>query len=132
MSRISRRHFLAGLGAAAGSTTFSSRFAWAAEQVPEVSIPEIKSGSDVVALGRTDIQTSVLGIGTGTHGGRDQHDLGQAAFTKLVRHALDRGITYIDAADAYRTRDMVRPALIGAHGGSKIIRVKSRITCVDC
>ena len=93
MSRISRRHFLAELGTAAGAVTFSDRFAWAARQAPKVSIPEIKSGSDVVALGRTDIQTSVLGIGTGTHGGRDQYDLGQAAFTKLVRHALDRGLS---------------------------------------
>jgi predicted aldo/keto reductase-like oxidoreductase len=126
MSRISRRHFLAGLGALAGAAAFSGRFVWAARQTPKVSIAEIKSGSDVVPLGRTGIQTSVLGIGTGTHGGRDQYDLGQAAFTKLVRHALDRGITYIDAADAYRTRDMVRPALKGVPRDRYFVQTKTR------
>ena len=109
MSRISRRHFLAGLGTAAGTVTFSGRFASAARPASTVSIPEIKSGSDRVMLGGTGIQTSVLGIGTGTRGGREQHDLGQATFTKLVRHALDRGLTYIDTADGYQTRDMIRP-----------------------
>ncbi len=126
MSGISRRSFLAKLGTAAGAATFSGRFAWAAPPAPKVSIPEIKSGSDVVALGQTSIRTSVLGIGTGTHGGREQYDLGQAGFTKLVRHALDRGVTYIDTADAYRTRDMIRPALKGVPRDRYFIQTKTR------
>jgi len=126
MSRISRRHFLAGLGAAAGTVTFSDRFASAAPPASTVSIPEIKTGSDRVTLGRSGIQTSVLGIGTGTRGGREQHDLGQAAFTKLVRDALDRGITYIDTADAYRTRDMIRPALKGVARDQYFVQTKTR------
>ena len=126
MSRISRRHFLAGLGAAAGTVTFSGRFASAARPASTVSIPEIKSGSDRVMLGGTGIQTSVLGIGTGTRGGREQHDLGQATFTKLVRHALDHGITYIDTADAYQTRDMIRPALKGVARDQYFVQTKTR------
>lgn len=126
MSRISRRHFLAGLGTAAGTVTFSGRLASAAPPASTVSIPEITSGSDKVVLGRSGIQTSVLGIGTGTRGGREQYELGQAAFTKLARHALDRGITYIDTADAYRTRDMIRPALKGVPRDQYFVQTKTR------
>ena len=44
----------------------------------------------------------MLGIGTGTVGGSQQRALGTDGFTKLVRHALDRGIRYIDTADMYQ------------------------------
>ena len=43
----------------------------------------------------------MLGIGTGTHGGREQRALGPGGFTRLVRHAYERGIRYIDTADIY-------------------------------
>lgn len=43
-----------------------------------------------------------LAFGTGTFGGRVQRELGQEAFTRLVRHAYDRGIRFFETADNYR------------------------------
>ena len=100
MSGISRRDFLAGV-AAAGATAVAGRFALSAE-----SPKKIARGTDLVTLGRSGIKSTVLGIGTGTRGGREQRDIGQTAFDKLVRHAFDRGIRYIDTADAYRTHEV--------------------------
>lgn len=96
MSRISRRDFLVGAAAAAGAATFAERLASAAE-----STPKLTSGTDLVTLGKSKIQTTVLGIGTGTRGGSEQRALGQAEFTKLAKYAFERGIRYFDTADAY-------------------------------
>ena len=95
MSEISRREFLAGT-AAAGTAALAGRFSFAAEDRPKIT-----SGTDLVTLGRSGIKTSVLGIGTGTRGGQEQRKLGEKGFTKLARHALDRGIRYIDTAGGY-------------------------------
>ena len=54
-----------------------------------------------------------LGIGTGSNGGDVQRGLGQEAFTRLVRYAVDHGVTYIDTADNYRIHDMVGVAIKG-------------------
>jgi predicted aldo/keto reductase-like oxidoreductase len=68
-------------------------------------------GTDIVTLGKTGIKTSVLGIGTGTRGGREQRELGQPNFVRLAREAYDRGIRYIDTADAYQIHPFVGAAL---------------------
>jgi hypothetical protein len=105
MSRISRRAFLAGATAAVGAATLTRPSAFAAETAT------VTKGTDVVTLGKSGIKTTVLGIGTGTHGGREQRELGEAGFIKLLRHGYDRGIRYIDTADAYRMHPFVRAAL---------------------
>jgi len=121
MSRISRRDFLAGATAAAGAAALAGRFTLAAESKSKVT-----SGTDLVTLGRSGIQTTVLGVGTGTHGGREQLGLGQTEFTKLIRHAFDRGIRYIDTADAYRTHLFVRFALEELPRDEIFIQTKTR------
>ncbi len=110
MSRISRRDFLAGAGAALGAAAFAPRRAFAAEEA-EQEPRKITSGTDLVTLGRSGAKTSVLGVGTGTRGGSEQLGLGQNAFVKLMREAFDRGVRYIDTADMYRTHLFVRFAL---------------------
>jgi len=120
MSTITRRDFLAGLTAAGGVATLAEPFTFAAE-----SRAKPKKGTDLVKLGRSGLETTVLGIGTGTNSGRQQRDLGQAGFTKLVRHALDRGIRYVDTADSYQTHPMVRKALEGVPRDKYFIQSKS-------
>ena len=105
MSQISRRDFILGT-AAAGVATLLPRLGRGADVTPKIT-----SGTDLVTLGNSGIKTTVLGLGTGTHGGRDQLGLGQTGFTKLVRHAYDRGVRYIDTADMYSTHLFVRFAL---------------------
>lgn len=106
MSTITRREFLAGASAAAGAMTFGGRFA-----VAEPATAKPTSGIDVVTLGNTGVKTSVLGIGTGTRGGREQREMGEQAFVKLAREAFDRGIRYIDTADNYKMHPFVAAAM---------------------
>ena len=121
MGMISRRQFVLGT-AAAGAVSLASRVGWGAEETPSAK----KKGSDVVTLGKSGIKTSILGIGTGTHGGNDQRALGEAGFTKLVRHALDCGIRYIDTADMYRMHYLVSTALKGVSSDKYFIQTKTQ------
>ncbi len=119
MSEVSRRDFLAGITAAAGVAALGGRFALGAEPA------KIKKGADLVKLGRTGIQPTVLGLGTGTVGGSQQRKLGFDEFTKLVRYGLDRGIRYIDTADSYKTHPYVRRALEGVPRDKYFIQTKT-------
>jgi len=60
-----------------------------------------RSASDWVTLGRSNVKVTRLAFGTGTYGGRIQRDLGQEEFTRLVRHAYDRGIRFFETAESY-------------------------------
>jgi len=86
---------------------------------------KITSGTQIVTLGDTGIRTSVLGVGTGTHGGREQRELGQEKFTRLIRYAYDRGIRYIDTADMYRTHIFVGFAIRGLPREELFIQTKT-------
>src|SRR5882672_6075676 len=86
MAQTSRRDFLkAGL---AGATLLSAK-------------PTKRAATDWVTLGRSNVKVTRLAFGTGTHGGRVQRELGQEEFTKLVRHAYDRGIRFFETAESY-------------------------------
>jgi hypothetical protein len=71
------------------------------------------TATDKVPLGKTGLKICRLGMGTGSQGGSIQRNLGQEGFTKLVRHAYDRGVRFIDTADMYKTHEMVREAIKG-------------------
>jgi hypothetical protein len=120
MAGLSRRGFLAGMGIA-GAAAVATR---AGASTPATAKP--RNGTDLVTLGRSRLQTTLLGIGTGTNGGRQQLGLGQNGFTALVRHALDRGIRYIDTADMYFTHLFVRFAVQGVPREKYFIQTKTR------
>jgi len=61
-----------------------------------------RSATDWVTLGQSGVQVTRLAFGTGTSSGRVQRELGQEQFTRLVRHAYDRGIRFFETADSYR------------------------------
>ena len=92
MSRFSRRDFLKTSATAAGLGALGPAplHAWAKRSV-----------TDLVPLGRSGVKVTRLAFGTGTYGGRVQRELGQEEFTRLVRHAYDRGIRFFETADAY-------------------------------
>ncbi|KKK62546.1 hypothetical protein LCGC14_3003250, partial [marine sediment metagenome] len=104
---------------AAGAAAYAGRLGLAAE-----TSAKITSGTDIVTLGSTGIKTTVLGIGTGTAGGREQRDLGQDAFTKLVHAAYERGIRYVDTADSYGMHAMVANAIKGLPREKLFIQTK--------
>ncbi|MBM4038778.1 MAG: aldo/keto reductase [Planctomycetes bacterium] len=71
------------------------------------------SATDRVTLGKTKVRPTRLGVGTGSVGGSVQRALGQEGLAKLVRHAWDRGIRYIDTAGNYGTHGMLKAAIQG-------------------
>jgi predicted aldo/keto reductase-like oxidoreductase len=83
-----------------------------------------KSAADLVPLGKTGIKMSRLGIGTGSNGGAVQRALGQEGFTRLIRHAYDQGITYIDTAQNYKTHEFIRAAIKGLPREKLFIQTK--------
>jgi len=121
MAEMSRRGFLTGT-AAVGAAALTGRLGFAAAEAKS----KVTCGTNVVTLGKTDVKTSVLGLGTGTRGGSEQRELGETEFTKMVRYALDCGVRYIDTADAYRTHYLVGRALKGVAKDKVFIQTKTR------
>jgi predicted aldo/keto reductase-like oxidoreductase len=124
MSGIARRDFLARSTLAVGAAALAARGATAADAAPKIT-----RGTDVVTLGKTGIQTTVLGMGTGSNGVRRssrQLRLGQAEFTRVIRHGIDRGLRYVDTADQYGTHIFVREALKGVPRENLFIQTKTR------
>ncbi|MDN7242650.1 aldo/keto reductase [Planococcus sp. N028] len=66
-------------------------------------------------LKKTDLQISVLGLGTNAVGGHNLYeDLSEEDGKNLVRAALDHGVTFIDTADVYgegRSEELVGEVL---------------------
>ena len=95
MSNSSRRDFLKQTFAAsllAGATPLA---------IPAATVAR-RSAIDWVTLGNSGVKVTRLAFGTGTHGGKVQRELGQEEFTKLVRHAYDRGIRFFETAESYQ------------------------------
>ena len=91
MAHFTRREFLK-TGLAAGTLAVSGGLPLVAQR---------GSATDMVTLGRSGVKVSRLAFGTGTMSGRVQRSLGQDAFTRLVRHAYDRGIRFFETAESY-------------------------------
>lgn len=126
MSTLSRRDFLGQSAAAAGALALAAQ--------PAPAARKITSPTEQVVLGRTGIKTSLIGLGTGSVGVKhssNQVKLGQEKFIRLVRHAFDRGITYIDTADQYGSHLFVRDAIKGLPREKLFIQTKTRATTAD-
>lgn len=117
MPSMSRRDFLkATTGAALAATA-----------IPSLAAPAKQSATDWVTLGNSGVKVTRLAFGTGTFGGRVQRELGQPAFTSLVRHAYDRGIRFYETADAYdEMHEMLAIALKGIPRDSYRLMTKFR------
>jgi 1-deoxyxylulose-5-phosphate synthase len=116
MNQLTRRQFLQHTAVGLAATTTSTITLSAAR----------RSATDLVKLGKSGIEVTRLGIGTGSRGGRIQRELGQDGFTNLVRHCYDRGVRFFDTADGYRTHQMVAAALKGLPRDSYVLQTKMR------
>ncbi|MGE5567926.1 MAG: aldo/keto reductase [Rhodospirillales bacterium] len=122
MSRLSRRDFFKSTAAAAGLL--------AAGRTPVLAAK--RSATDWVTLGNSGVKVTRLAFGTGTYGGRVQRELGQDEFTRLVRHAYDRGIRFFETADAYRGMpQMLATALKGIPRDTYKLMTKYRLRPED-
>jgi predicted aldo/keto reductase-like oxidoreductase len=101
----------------------------AALSVP-ASLPAAKrTATDWVTLGNSGVKVTRLAFGTGTKGGSVQMALGQDGFTRLVRHAYDRGVRFFETADAYgkgQMQTMLGTALKGIPRDSYKLMTKFR------
>ncbi len=92
MSGVTRRGFLQSALAGATAAGLGS---------PIAAYAQKKSAADWVALGNSGLKVTRLAFGTGTFSGRVQRELGQDAFTRLVRYAYDHGVRFFETAEAY-------------------------------
>jgi len=91
MAHFTRREFLK-TGLAAGTLAVSGGLPLFAQA---------GSATDMVTLGRSGVKVTRLAFGTGTISGQVQRNLGQDGFTRLVRHAYDRGIRFFETSESY-------------------------------
>jgi aryl-alcohol dehydrogenase-like predicted oxidoreductase len=91
MAQFTRREFLK-TGLAAGTLAATGTLPLSGQR---------GNASDLVVLGRSGIKVTRLAFGTGSLSGQVQRALGQDGFTRLVRHAYDRGIRFFETAESY-------------------------------
>jgi aryl-alcohol dehydrogenase-like predicted oxidoreductase len=60
-----------------------------------------EAATEWVTLGKSGVKVTRLAFGTGTFSGLTQRELGQDKFTRLVRHAYDRGIRFFETSETY-------------------------------
>ena len=126
---LNRRDFLAQAGLA--TTALAVGGATTARASALADLP--KSATDKVTLGKTGIQVSLVGMGTGSVGSgqaSNQTRLGVKGFTQVVRHALDRGVCLFDVADQYGSHTYLREALKGVPREKYVIQTKTHATKV--
>ena len=88
------------------------------------------SATDWVTLGKSGVKVTRLAFGTGTFSGQTQRELGQDQFTRLVRHAYDRGIRFFETSETYgEMHKMLGEALKGITRDT--CRLMSKVTTRD-
>jgi aryl-alcohol dehydrogenase-like predicted oxidoreductase len=121
---LHRRDFLA--QSAAASAAIAAAGAIPARAAARVALPT--GPTQKVTLGKSGIQVSLIGMGTGSVGtnqSSNQVKLGVKGFTKVVRHALERGVCFFDVADQYGSHVFLREALKGVPRDQYVIQTKT-------
>jgi len=107
---LNRRQFLGALSLGTAHLMFNNPLYGAAGRFSSVDPLQR------VTLGKTGIETTLLGYGTGIHGGSRSSFLTRQDHAKSIatlRHAYDRGIRMFDCADTYGTHSLVAEAMKG-------------------
>jgi aryl-alcohol dehydrogenase-like predicted oxidoreductase len=120
MAHYSRRDFLK-TGLAAGALATTGTLSLKAEP---------QTATDWVSIGKTNVKVTRLAFGTGSFSGQVQRDLGQEQFTRLVRHAHERGVRFFETAESYSgMHEMLGIALQGVPRDS--YRLMTKVTTHD-
>jgi aryl-alcohol dehydrogenase-like predicted oxidoreductase len=126
---LNRRDFLQATVATTALAAAATARATHANAPARADLP--KTPTDKVMLGKTGIAVSLVGMGTGSNGSgqaSNQTRLGVKEFTRVVRHALDRGICLFDVADQYGSHVYLREALKGVPRDQYVIQTKTHAT----
>src|ERR1700733_13320244 len=120
MAHYSRRAFIK-TGLAAGAFAGAGSLSLKAER---------QTATDWVTLGKSGVKVTRLAFGTGSYSGQTQRDLGQEQFTRLVRHAHERGVRFFETAESYSgMHEMLGVALQGVPRDS--YRLMTKVTTHD-
>jgi aryl-alcohol dehydrogenase-like predicted oxidoreductase len=120
MAHYSRRAFIK-TGLAAGAFAGAGSLSLKAER---------QTATDWVTLGKSGVKVTRLAFGTGSYSGQIQRDLGQEQFTRLVRHAHERGVRFFETAESYSgMHEMLGVALQGVPRDS--YRLMTKVTTHD-
>jgi aryl-alcohol dehydrogenase-like predicted oxidoreductase len=120
MAHYSRRAFIK-TGLAAGAFAGAGSLSLKAER---------QTATDWVTLGKSGVKVTRLAFGTGSFSGQVQRDLGQEQFTRLVRHAHERGVRFFETAETYSgMHEMLGVALQGVPRDS--YRLMTKVTTHD-
>jgi aryl-alcohol dehydrogenase-like predicted oxidoreductase len=120
MAHYSRRAFIK-TGLAAGALAGAGSLSLKAER---------QTATDWVTLGKSGVKVTRLAFGTGSYSGQIQRDLGQEQFTRLVRHAHERGVRFFETAESYSgMHEMLGVALQGVPRDS--YRLMTKVTTHD-
>jgi aryl-alcohol dehydrogenase-like predicted oxidoreductase len=127
---VNRRDFMAQAAVTAtAAVTMTTAVAHGRVSRGRTALP--KSATDMVTLGKSGIQVSLIGMGTGSVGSgqaSNQTRLGVKEFTRVVRYALDHGIHFFDVADQYGSHVYLREALRGVPRDQYVIQTKTHAT----
>jgi aryl-alcohol dehydrogenase-like predicted oxidoreductase len=107
MNTFTRREFVSALSLGAGYLVFGN---------PLTRLDTARSTDpfQMVRLGNSGLETTLLGIGTGFHGNYRSSALTRQDYGKalaVIQHAYDVGIRFFDAADSYGTHGLMQEAL---------------------
>ncbi|WP_372932362.1 aldo/keto reductase [Mariniphaga sediminis] len=105
---LHRRNFLRALSLGTAHMLFSNSLT--ACQTKYASIDPLQK----VKLGKSGLETTLLGIGTGVHAGNRSAFLTRQDKQKslsLLHHAWEKGIRFFDCADSYGTHSLVAEAM---------------------
>jgi aryl-alcohol dehydrogenase-like predicted oxidoreductase len=107
---LSRRQFITTVSAGAGSVFLGRNlFSFSSEKQGRNSDP-----FQNIVLGKTGINTTLLGMGTGFNGGNRSSAITRAGNAEsMIRYAFDKGIRFFDCADTYGTHFFASKALKG-------------------
>src|ERR1700685_986817 len=126
MSCQSRRHFLKTTSLAAGAVALGA----ALPVKGSAGASSRGAATEWVTLGKSNVKVTRLAFGTGSFSGQVQRDLGQEQFTKLVRHAHERGVRFFETAESYNgMHEMLGIALQGVPRDS--YRLMTKVTTHD-
>ena len=122
---LTRRQFMATVTAGAGTVLLGN----AINASNPVHVKKTVDPLKKVTLGRTGIQTTLLGMGTGYNGyNRSSSITGSGIAESIIRLAYDKGIRFFDCADSYGTNPFTGAALKGIPRESYTLSSKMWIT----
>ncbi len=107
--QISRRKFISKISIGAGTVLMANAIEAAAALRKPSTNP-----FQTITLGKSGIKTSMIGMGTGAHGGNRESNLtrmGRKKGVALIEYAYERGIRMFDGADSYGSHPFIAEAL---------------------